>query len=226
MRKDLEKKLKKYFEENAEFYDDFHISFTMENIEDYLNGGDEVDLLAQVAYAIGEKSRHKTTGHDRFFKYLIEHNGLGQDILEVSSGAYPILADKIDKYQTKIGKGTITAIDPLLIPTKLGNIKLNRSLFDKDTDISKYSLVTGYYPCEPTYDIIVKANEEDKDFTIALCGCNHFNKVYPYFGMAGYNTWINFLYNTAMATVSHNREIVMEDVEGFEYPLILSRIKK
>ena len=58
---------------------------------------------------------------------LNEKYGLNQDILEVGSGFFPTLAEKIDTYQQSTNKGSITAIDPLLIPTSLGNVKLCKS---------------------------------------------------------------------------------------------------
>ena len=59
--------------------------------------------------------------------FINEKYGLNQDILEVGSGFFPTLAEKIDTYQQSTNKGSITAIDPLLIPTSLGNVKLCKS---------------------------------------------------------------------------------------------------
>ena len=226
MRKDLEHKLNSFFSRYKEHYDDDMVRFTMDNIEGYLEGGTEIDLLSQVAYAIGEKSKHPMITYDRFIDYLKEHNGLDQDFLEVSCGMYPVLADKIDQYQTSIGKGSITGMDPLLITTSLGNIRLNREIFNINTDISKYSLVTGFYPCDPTLDIITKANKEDKDFTLALCGCTHYSNPYQFYLNPSYDGWLNYLYNCALETVPSDRKIEFDDVEGFEYPIIFSKKKR
>ena len=143
-----------------------------------------------------------------------------------NSGTFHKVADKIDQYQTSIGKGSITGMDPLLITTSLGNIRLNREIFNINTDISKYSLVTGFYPCDPTLDIITKANKEDKDFTLALCGCTHYSNPYQFYLNPSYDGWLNYLYNCALETVPSDRKIEFDDVEGFEYPIIFSKKKR
>ena len=224
MTDNLKNKLNNFFEKYKDFYDERMIRYTYDHIEDYLNGGDAVDLLAQVSYAIDETPVSGKLIYDSFFEFLKEYNGIDKDILEVSCGMYPILADKIDKYQQKNKKGTIGAYDPLLITTKLGKIKLYKENFNEKTNIDKYSLLIGFYPCEATTKIIKRANEEDKDFTVALCGCTHFDDYY-YFMTPTFNMWLNYVYGIAKDTLKGNREIEINNIEDLEYPIISSKRK-
>lgn len=224
MPKELELKLKDFFRKYKKHFDDYMISYVYENILDFLNGGDQVDLLSQVAYAIGEKPKSGQFMHDIFLSFLKDYNGLDQDIFEVACGMYPILADKIDKYQQESGKGTITACDPLLITTRVGNIKLSRKFFTEKTDIQNFSLITGFFPCEATLKIIENANYNDKDFTVALCGCTHFNDFYFYM-TSSFERWKNHVYSTAKETLKSGRTLDITSLDGIEYPIISSKRK-
>ncbi|MBR4671990.1 MAG: hypothetical protein IKO78_02165 [Bacilli bacterium] len=225
MSSEVEDKIFKYFMKYGSHYDENCTDFIVRNMEEYLRTGKPVDVISQVAYAIGERPEVGETRYDTFFEYLKQNGHLDKNILEVSCGRYPALADMIDKYQRRTGVGTIAAYDPCLVTTRLGNIKLYRDFFNHDTDISAYTLLTGLYPCHTTLNIIRKANAEDKDFVIGLCGCIHsFNepKVRP---EPTYEGWLGHLQEVAQRTVHDDREIVLEDVKGLKYPVISSRRK-
>lgn len=160
--------------------------------------------------------------------FINEKYGLNQDILEVGSGFFPTLAEKIDTYQQSINKGSITAIDPLLIPTSLGNVKLYKSSFSSNMSLKNYTLVTSMYPCESTVRIIESANAQDKDFSLLTCGCTHFSDYELYYG--GYSTvedWQNYLYRLAKKTSKSDRIIDIDYLNDKEVttPIISSRKK-
>lgn len=160
--------------------------------------------------------------------FINEKYGLNQDILEVGSGFFPTLAEKIDTYQQSTNKGSITAIDPLLIPTSLGNVKLYKSSFSSNMSLKNYTLVTSMYPCESTVRIIESANAQDKDFSLLTCGCTHFSVYELYYG--GYSTvedWQNYLYRLVKETSKSDRIIDIDYLNDKEVttPIISSRKK-
>ena len=225
MTRDIKKKLTEFFEKYKDYLEEDDLDYACDNLDDYLSGSVDTDVISQVAYAIGEHPNFKTR-YEIFLDFLKDNNGLDKDILEVACGGYPILSDMIDKEQTKIGKGSITGIDPLLMTTNLGNIHLFRENFTLDTDVSGYQLITGHYPCEATLDIIRSANEADKDFTIALCGCTHLDGFYMYMpGGVSYLTWMHTIDKVAQDTKKPDRIVDFVDVDGLEYPILLSKKK-
>lgn len=122
-----------------------------------------------------------------YLSKLKEIFDLSCNILEIGGGYIPSFSQKIALEQIKIGKGTITVCDPLLITkkSKYKNLHLSKKAFTHKTNISNYDLLVGIFPCSVTLLIIEKALKENKDFFIGLCGCIHnYNfdkKIYGYF---------------------------------------------
>ena len=225
MSTEVEEKMIAYFTRYGSHYDENCTDFIMRNMSEYLRTGAPVDVISQVAYAIGERPEVGETRYESFFEYLKQDGHLEKDILEISCGRYPVLADMIDKYQRQTGVGTIAAYDPCLVTTRLGKIKLYRDFFNYDTDTSRYTLLTGLYPCHTTINIIRKANIEDKDFVIGLCGCVH-----PFTNLKSkaeptFEGWLEHVKDVAERTAQDDREIIIEDVKGLKYPVISSRRK-
>ncbi len=218
----LNKKLYDYFAKYGTGYSEYCTEFITSNMHQYLESGEPVDVITQVAFAIGEKPKVGRSPYDSFFDYLKEKHDLGRDILEVSCGKYPALSVMVDKYQQEIKEGSITAYDPQLVTTKLGNIKLHRSFFNMDTDVSKYSLLMGFFPCSSTIDIIKKSNEEDKDFVIGLCGCMHNTDDIDFPFELTYDRWVDHIYHQAYTSARCGRKVDLEHVKGLRYPVISS----
>ncbi len=119
------------------------------------------------------------------FNEIKKYFDLGCNVLEVASGALPVLSTMIAKEQIKIGKGTITAYDPRLIFTnpEYSNMKLCRNIFDEKVNVSKFDLIVSLLPCTATESIITSSCKNKKDFYLAFCGCDHsrFTSFFRYF---------------------------------------------
>ena len=107
----------------------------------------------------------------KIFNLLKIEFDLGCNILEIGGGSYPVLASYIDRYQHKIGKGTITVIDPAICINKLGNVKLVKEKFNFGDDISKYDLIVSQSPCLKIDEFSAAAIEKNKSFFVTLCNC-------------------------------------------------------
>lgn len=224
---ELTKKLEEYLKEYGHGYDNKALAFIRDNFLRYYHDFEHIDILSQIYSYISALSDDRDV-YKKFMDFINEKYGLNQDILEVASGFFPTLAEKIDIYQQSINKGSITAIDPLLIPTSLGNVKLYKSSFSSNMSLKEYTLVTSMYPCESTVRIIESANAQDKDFSLLTCGCTHFSDYELYYG--GYSTvedWQNYLYRLAKKTSKSDRTIDIDYLSDKEVttPIISSRKK-
>lgn len=224
---ELTKKLEEYLKEYGHGYDSKASAFIRDNFLRYYHDFEHIDILSQIYSHISALSDDRDV-YKKFMNFINEKYGLNQDILEVGSGFFPTLAEKIDTYQQSTNKGSITAIDPLLIPTSLGNVKLCKSSFCGDMSLKNYTLVTSMYPCESTVRIIESANAQDKDFSLLTCGCTHFPDYELYYG--GYSTvedWQNYLYRLAKKTSKSDRIIDIDYLNDKEVttPIISSRKK-
>jgi hypothetical protein len=227
----IKKKFASYLHTYKKNYSKDDIDYIIDHFMDYMNNGDEQkDLLEQVKCAIGEMDDNSV--YLKYFNYLKEHFDLSQDILEVSCGNYPALANLIDIHQRNVGKGgSIEAMDPLLVTTSCGNIRLRKEVFTRDTDLSRFSLVTAYYPCEATMSFVEACGEQDKDYSIALCGCIHdssFNPLIGFYGMYFYDpyeNWVNKVYKEAKDSLRGNRTVDIDYIDGLDTPIFLSKKK-
>lgn len=224
MEKSIENKLKAFLEMYSNDFDDRQKEFILNNMESYLSGEVTIDLLAEVAYAINEEPKNGNI-YREYLEFLKSHYDICGDVLEVGCGSYPAFASILDKHQTKSGKGTIEVYDPEVIVSKLGNIKINREKFTSDTEVGKYSLVTAMFPCDPTIDLIRKANASDKDFAILLCECVPTNGfIYnPYYSPY---MWHNHVYNVAKESVQEDRIIDVAYIDKVDTPIIYSKRKR
>ena len=218
----MKDKLELFFNKYRENFSEEEMEYVYENMENFLNGGTHIDLLAQIAYAIGEKPQNGDL-YEQYFSFLKNHYDLNGDILEVGCGMYPAFAAMIDEYQQKSNKGTIEVYDPLIITSKLGRIKINKSEFDSESDIKKFSLVTSIFPCRVSMDIVEKACKEDKDFSILMCECvpGQYN-----FQMMSSNYWQDFIYRSAKSRCRDTREVGIDYIDKVYTPIIYSKRKR
>lgn len=113
--------------------------------------------------------------YENFIDILIQYFDINCDILEVAGGNIPRLAIRLSNRQMRLGRGTITVIDPTLsvINMNYPNIKLCREQFDLETIVDYYDLIVSLFPCEVTEIIIYKSLEKNKNLFIKLCNCVH-----------------------------------------------------
>ena len=150
------------------------LQYIVANFERFLYDIGAPDILMEIYGELG--LTHKIG--DFYGEHLNRINrrfGLDKNILEIGSGYMPAFAHKVAAYQQKIEKGTITIYEPLLIvdEPKYPNMKLYKEEFTKETPIQDYDLLVGILPCEATTLILEQAIANDKDFYVAMCGCNH-----------------------------------------------------
>lgn len=167
-----------------------------------------------------------------FIKNLKRYFTLDKDIIDVGGGLYPALATYINKEQIKLKRGSITVFDPLLIPSKLKNIVLKKEEFTENTRVEKCDLIIGTYPCEATIPIIKNARKNNKEFSIALCGCTHFSKEYlntiPFY-MSQYipKLWNEHVMDEVYKNLPNDMEIKIDYFENpiHQYPIITKKYK-
>ena len=158
-----------------------------ENFFPELDSDETPDILMQIysEFGVTPKSGNFYKKHLKLIRSIFPIDG---NIVEVAAGRIPALANMIANEQLKIGKGTITVYEPLLIEMtpKYPNMELHKEYFNIETDVSKADLLVGVMPCEVTETLLESAIANDKDFYVAMCGCVH--SPMAYMGMFGYGT--------------------------------------
>lgn len=217
-----EKLIERYLLHNKDNYTDDMYDFLVNNYKYYMgNPKNSFDILRQIysKYEVVDKSE------DIYFglrNKISELYTLNNDIVEIASGPYPRLAEIIDEKQRKSKKGTINVYEPLLVTKRLGNIKLHKEEFNLNTKIKEGSLLIASAPCKVTLDIIRKANEENLEFFIALCGCCHEDFI-------NYKDWINYVFDFANNGIKNESKIYkdsLDDIYNYPYPIIYKKCPK
>lgn len=162
----------------------------------YKNFGkkDVLCILRQIYASLGMINDEENE-YLKIFEYLLKKFNLGCNILEVACGNYPVLAHYIDTYQKKIGKGTITVIDPEVSIKKLGNIKIIKDSFNYGDNVDNFDLIISQSPCLKIDDVAVTAIEKKKQFFISMCKCIY----------SRYPDLVDFFYDDCDFDPLHNR---------------------
>ena len=132
------------------------------------------------------------------------------------------LSPSIESAVLESKKGTIKVYEPLLVTKRLGNIKLHKEEFNLNTKIKEGSLLIASAPCKVTLDIIRKANEENLEFFIALCGCCHEDFI-------NYKDWINYVFDFANNGIKNESKIYkdsLDDIYNYPFPIIYKKCPK
>ena len=112
--------------------------------------------------------------YEAHLQKFMEHFDITKNIVEIGAGYIPVFARKIAHEQIKLGAGTITVYDPLLVPKRsnIKNMHLHRKEFKSNTRIKEFDIITGIYTCDATEVAIESACKNHKDFYISLCDCD------------------------------------------------------
>ncbi len=225
----LQQALNQYLQKYGQYYSKDAKSFIEQEFFHLLDSDIAPDILMQL-YAKFKVLPKEKDIYYRFTDWIDKQYHIDKNILEIGGGYYPMLAKNISERQVKLQKGTITVYDPLLVTTKLENIKLYKTPFINKTDISSYDLLVGISPCEATRTMIQSAIEYRKEFFIALCGCTHFD-FYELSYIYGsyeemYKKWLETVYLLAKEQEKNGFKIYMEKEDFFPYPLIYSKKQK
>lgn len=204
--------------------------FIEENFWTYVYSNTAPDLLMQICTELGLESPDGNF-YKEHVKRLQERFDIGCNILDIGSGMIPAFANLLAHEQLRIGKGTITLYEPLLIDTKPKhrNMTLHKQEFTSDTHIKEFDLVTAIMPCEATELVISQACKNRKDFYVAMCGCVHFD--YGYWDM--YVTpgmYQDHVISKAERLIKEHDmgELVVEQLDNsydIDYPILYNRKK-
>ena len=186
------------------------------------------DILMQVYSELGLTNKGSSfyKKHLQLIRSLFPLDG---NILEVGSGYIPALANLIANEQLKIGKGTITIYEPLLVDMtpKYPNMILNKKYFNKTVDVSQYDLIIGILPCEVTKTIIESACINKKDFYVALCGCVHIPDEIYYALFGATELYQQDIIEKTQALVSEHNNGILEITKlknsQIPYPILYNR---
>lgn len=217
-----EKLIERYLIHNKDNYPSDMYNFLINNYKYYIDDPkNSFDILRQIysKYKVVDECEDIYFG---LFNKIKEVYTINNDIVEIASGPYPRLAEIIDNDQRKNLMGTINVYEPLLVTKRLGNIKLHKEEFNLNTKIKKGSLLISSAPCNVTLDIIKKANEENLEFFIALCGCCHED-------FTNYDDWINYVFDFANKSIKYDGKIYkdsLDDVYNYPYPIIYKKCPK
>ena len=187
---DIKERLFRFLEEYGSYYSLSQIDNLRGNLVNYVYKRNyKNELFDEVAASIGVLDP-KDNYYLSFYKMIGEIYGYDLNILEIGAGIFPILSKYIDDEQSRIGKGKITAIDPLVIDKKIGNIKLVRDEFKSGMDISDFDLIIAIRPCSATDMIVREAELASKNLFLALCSCQPY-QMYDFDTDMYRDEWIN-----------------------------------
>ena len=223
-------KLKQFMAKNGHLYSDTSKQYIYENFISFIESKMAPDILMQIYYDTGIQP-HGGAFYNAHINKVKELFGLDRNILDVASGSIPAFATEVASIQRKIGKGTITLYDPLLLHTnpKYPNMTLHNEKFSDEMSIKQFDLVTGIFPCEATESIIMSACKEQKDFYVAMCGCIHFEHVPSFMRYSRYNYQGFVIELTKRLLEKHdNGELVIDYLPndfGIDYPILYNRKK-
>lgn len=148
-----------------------------------------------------------------YLKKLKEYFTIEQNILEIGCGCFPALARLIDMEQTSLNKGTITAYDPYLSTTNVGNIILFKRKIDKE-DLSDFDLLISTLACESADIALEKSYEYKKPLFLGICECSESK---------------DQVYQKAKRFLDSGAEIEMDEFKIAEhnrtYPILIKRYK-
>ena len=170
----LRSKFEAFKAKYADKYEPEAWKYIEENFFENIHNDETPDIIMQIYSELGifPSAANFYRKHLKLLRSIFPIDG---NIVEVASGRIPAFANMIASEQCRIGKGTITIYEPLLIEMtpKYPNMTLHKEYFYKDTDIKSADLVVGIMPCESTELILENAIKSDKDFYVAMCGCVH-----------------------------------------------------
>lgn len=173
MPEELQEKLQKIKKKYTSKYNPLLWGIIERNIEYFLNDEFAPCELLQLYSEMGIEHKYGNF-YEAHLQKLKEHFDITKNIIEVGAGYIPVFAKKVAHEQLKLGAGTITVYDPLLIPRRsnIKNMHIHRTKFKYNTRIKEFDLVVGIYPCNATDVAIESACRNQKDFYIALCDCD------------------------------------------------------
>ena len=190
------------------------------------------DVVSQ-AYSACDILEENDNMYLEFLANLEKYFTLDHNIIDVGGGVYPALATYIKEKQVKLKTGTITVFDQNLVVNKLNGIILKKEAFTEKTKIKSCDLIIGTYTCEATIPIIRNARKNHIPFSIALCGCTHFEsqklKSIPYLSYHQMQyLWNEYVMSEVNKGLPNDMEIKIDYFNNIKhpYPIITKTYKK
>lgn len=170
------------------------------------------DVMNQIYAEIGLLTGHNNL-YDGFVELLEKRHNIYCNVADIGVGFFPNVSKSIDAKQRAKGKGSITAYDPKLVPTELGNIKLVKKKVRSSDSLEDVDLVTLILACEAMLMMIKKANQERKAVFAAFCGCIHFPASYIKLHNPTVNDWYRHAYGEIKRTLPSDGKIIVDYLE-------------
>ena len=221
---------KKFAQKYRQEYSESAWEFIEENFWMYVYSNVCPDLLMQIYTELGIESPNGNF-YKEHLKRVQERFDITGNILDIGSGKIPAFANLLAYEQLRIGKGTITLYEPLLIETKpkYRNMTLYKEEFTSETHIKEFDLITGIMPCEATELVIEQACRNKKDFYVAMCGCTHFDYI-PWGMYTAPEMYQDYVISKTQSLLKEydNGELVIEQLDdnyAIDYPILYNRKK-
>jgi len=228
----IHSKFKAFKEQYQDKYEPAAWEYIEENFYSGLKNKEAPDILMQIYTELGLKPAGGSF-YKRHLELLKSIFPIDGNIIEVGSGRIPAFANILANEQLKIGKGTITLYEPLLVELtpRYPNIELHKEEFTLDTDVSKSNLLVGIMACEATESILESAIKNNKDFYVAMCGCVH--SPLSYMSYYGYYTTPEMYQEQVITKAEHlleeypngTLEVTKLENTPFDYPILYNRRK-
>ena len=221
--KNFKKKYKDKYEDEELWY------YIEENFWNFIDKNSAPDVLMQIYTELGIESPDGNF-YKEHLKRLKERFDIRGNVLDVASGSIPAFANLLAHEQLKIGSGTVTLYEPLLIvdKPKYPNMTMYRQNFTEYTYIKNFDLITGIMPCGVTETLIEQACRNQKDFYVAMCGCTHFEYV-PYDFLITPESYQYYIIEKTEQLLQRydNGTLEVEHLDNYEinYPILYNKKK-
>ena len=145
---EIAKLFKKFAKKYRREYTDTAWEFIEENFWMYVYSNVCPDLLMQIYTELGIESPNGNF-YKEHLRRVKERFDITGNVLDIGSGKIPAFANLLAHEQLRIGKGTVTLYEPLLIETKPKhkNMTLHKTEFTSEVHIKEFDLITGIMPC-------------------------------------------------------------------------------
>lgn len=228
--REIARLFKKFAKKYRSEYTETSWQYIEENFWTYVYSNVCPDILMQIYTELGIESPNGNF-YKEHVRRVQERFDITGNVLDIASGKIPAFANLLAHEQLRIGKGTITLYEPLLIETKPKhkNMTLHKQEFTSDIRIKEFDLITAIMPCDATEIVIEQACRNQKDFYVAMCGCTHFDYI-PwgmYVTSEMYQEHVIEKTNRLLKEYD-NGELVIETLDNnydIEYPILYNRKK-
>ncbi len=172
------KKLLTFLIKNKQHFNYEQVVHLTSSFARFIQEGYQTDLSLQVYDHLGFINPNNNP-YIQFLDILKKKHRLDQDIVEIGGGELPAFSKYIAREQLKLGKGTITVYDPYLEFNKrelhysYPNLRLVKKEIDLDSDLKPCDLIVSRFACDAAELIVEQADENDYDYFISLCACDH-----------------------------------------------------